>query len=79
MTRKNKRKKKSRTGLSVVGITVGGPTPGQRFQVDLNKKGHMIILSNNPHYCAAIYNYTTKFTPLNELIAIFSHCVKRPK
>ena len=74
MSRKKKEKKKN-----IIGVTVGGPTPNIQFQVDFNKKTHVILLPANPVYCAAVYGYTLKPTALNEMIAIFSHCIKRGK
>lgn len=68
--KKNKRK-------PLMGVTVGGPTPGMRFEVDLNAEAHAVIIPNNPFYCAAIYRYNPQLTATNELVAVFSHCVKR--
>lgn len=60
-----------------MGVTIGGPSPGIRFQVDLDAEAHVILLPNNPHYCAAIYRYNPQLTALREIVAKFSHCIKR--
>lgn len=70
----NKKKKKKRP---LIGVTVGGPTPGIRFQANLNAEAHVILLPNNPFYCAAVYRYNPQLTALREMVAVFSHCVKR--
>ena len=71
----NKKKKKKK----IIGVTFGGPTPGVEFVVDTNKKTHLVLLPDNPHYIGAVYKYVSKLTVLNEMIAVFSHCIKRPK
>lgn len=71
-----KKKKKNKRKLTL-GVTIGGPTPGIQFQVDNDKKAYISLLPTDPFYCAAIYKYIP--TPLDETIAVFSHCVKRPK
>lgn len=71
----NKKKKKR----ILIGITVGGPMPGIRFQMDLSKNTHVVLLPSNPFYCAAIYVYTKQLTATREVVAIFNHCVPRPK
>ena len=75
---KNKRKNKRKMG-TLMGVTVGGPTPGMRFQVDLNAEAHAVVTPTDPHYCAAIYRYNPQLTAIKELVAVFSHCVPREK
>lgn len=75
MRRKKKKKEKK---VPLMGITVGGPTPGVRFVVDMKAAAHVVLLPTNPTYCAASYTYFPRLTALNEMIAKFSHCVKRP-
>lgn len=60
-----------------MGVTVGGPAPGEQFQVDSNAKFHKVLLTSNPHYSIAIYAYTKQFTPLGEMVAAFIRNIKR--
>ena len=76
MTRKKKKKKINKVE---VGVTSGGPTPGVQFKIDFNAEAHIVLLHNNPHYCAAVYVYIPKLTPFGEMIAKFSHFIKRNK
>ena len=69
---KKKKKKKH-----LIGVTIGGPTPGIQFVVDFNKKTHIILLPNNPFYCAAVYVYTLQFTAIGEMSAMFNHYIYR--
>ncbi len=72
MKKKKKKKKKP-----LIGVTVGGPASGMRFQVNLNADAHVILLPSDPFYCAAVYRYNPQLTRLKELIAVFSHCIRR--
>ena len=72
------RRKKVKTP-PLIGITVGGPVPGIRFRVDMNAQAHVVLLPNNPAYCAASYTYYPQLTALSEMVAKFSHCIKREK
>lgn len=71
----NKKKKKR----ILIGVTIGGPSPGIRFQMDLSKNTHVVLLPSNPCYCAAVYVYTKQLTAAKEVVAMFNHCVPRPK
>ena len=73
---RRKKKKKIKKKI-LMGVTVGGPAPGIRFQVDFNAAAHVVLLPTDPHYCAAIYSYVAQVSAINEVIAKFSHCVKR--
>ncbi len=42
----------------ITGVTVGGPTPGMRFEVDLKAGGHLVATPENPVFSAAVYRYT---------------------
>jgi len=75
MTKKKKKKKKKEPPL--VGLTVGGPAPGIRFMADFDAQAHIVLLPTNPVYCAASYTYYPQLTALGEMIAKFSHCIKR--
>jgi len=72
-----KKKKKEKVKKVEVGVTSGGPTPGVRFKIDFDADAHVILLSNNPHYCAAVYIYVPKLTPFGEMVAKFSHYIER--
>lgn len=78
MTRK-KKKKKEKIKRVEIGVTSGGPTPGVRFKIDFNAEAYVVLLHNNPHYCAAVYVYIPKLTSFGEMVAKFSHYVKREK
>jgi len=75
MTKKKKKKPKKEPPL--IGLTVGGPAPGIRFTADFNAQAHIVLLPTNPVYCAASYTYYPQLTALGEMIAKFSHCIKR--
>ena len=74
-----RRKKKPKKDPPLIGITVGGPAPGMRFVADFNANAHVVLLPTDPVYCAASYTYFPQLTALGEMIAKFSHCIKREK
>lgn len=76
MRRKKKKPKKEPT---LIGLTVGGPAPGIRFVADYSALAHVVLLPKDPVYCAASYTYFPQLTALGEMIAKFSHCIKREK
>lgn len=72
-------RKKKKVNKVEIGVTVGGPTPGIQFKIDFNAEAHVILLHNNPHYCAVVYVYAPKLTSFGEMVAMFSHYIKRKK
>lgn len=74
-----KKKKKKKKNPPLIGLTVGGPTPGIRFIADFDANAHVILLPTDPVYCAASYTYYPQLTALGEMVARFSHCIKREK
>ena len=74
-----KKKEKEKKASPLIGLTVGGPAPGVRFIADMNAAAHVVLLPTDPVYCAAVYTYFPQLTSLSEMIAKFSHCVKREK
>ena len=74
-----KKKKKKAKSLPLIGITVGGPAPGVRFVVDMEAVARVVLLPHDPVYCAASYTFYPKLTATGEMVAKFSHCIKREK
>ncbi len=74
-----KKKKKEKKNPPLIGITVGGPAPGIRFVVNMKAVAHVVLLPHDPVYCAASYTFYPKLTATGEMVAKFSHCIKREK
>lgn len=53
------------------GITIGGPVPGQHFQIKPGQRHYFFPTPQNPTYLGAYYTLINSVTPLGEQKAVF--------